>query len=50
MFDQRSRNNDATYLKKSHVKKKIKIKITNSFIINKKTMNAKAFKKNKNNV
>ena len=28
----------------------MKIKIINNFIVNKKTMNAKAFKKNENNV
>ena len=50
MFNQRSRNNNATYLKKFDVKKKMKVKIINDFIASKETMNAKTFKKNENNV
>ena len=36
--------------KKSNVKKKMKIKIINDFIADKKTLNRKTFKKNKSNV
>ena len=50
MFNQRSRNNNATYSKKFDVEKKIKVKIINDFIISKETMNAKAFEKNEDNV
>ena len=50
MFDQRSRNSDAAYSKKFNVEKKIKVKITNDFIVSKETMNAKAFEKNEDNV
>ena len=50
MFDQRSRNNDASYFKKFDVKKKAKIKITNDFIASKETMNVKTFEENENNV
>ena len=39
------------YIKKNlMLKKKAKIKIINDFIASKKTMNAKTFEKNKNNV
>ena len=50
MFNQRNRNDDATYLKKSDIEKRTKIKITNDFIVNKKMMNAKIFKKDENSV
>ena len=50
MFDQRSQNSDATYLKKFNVEKKTKVKITNDFIASKKTINVKTFKKDENNV
>ena len=35
-------------IRKNLIFKKIKIKITNNFIANKKTLNAKAFKENEN--
>ena len=38
------------YLKKFDVEKKAKVKVTNDFIANKETMNAKTFKENENNV
>ena len=36
--------------KKSDVEKRIKVKVTNDFIADEKTLNAKTFKKSENNV
>ena len=50
MFNQRNWDNDTINQRKFNVKKKTKVKIINDFIADEKTLNAKTFKKDEDNI